>query len=203
MTDEPDQDTADGRAAALLEMARADAETREALAKAGALFGGYHPQMRAVHEANADRLMTLIDRHGWPLAGNVGDDAAEAAWLICQHAISRPEVMRRGLVELDRAAADGEAPRWQAAYLGDRVRALEGRLQIYGTQLDWGGDGVLRPLPIEDEAGVDARRAEAGLAPLVRKRKPEPGETPPPDLDAWREGQRAMRVEAGWPVADG
>lgn len=195
-------DPADQIAAALMEMARADVETREALAASGALFGGYHPEMRAVHEANADRLLSLVEAGGWPLARYVGEEAAEAAWLIAQHAVSRPNVMRRSLAELDRAAAAGDAPGWQAAYLADRVRVLEGRPQRYGTQRDWSDDGVMRPLPIEDEADVDARRAAVGLAPLVRERALEPGDTAPPDIKAWREGQRAMRAEAGWPVPD-
>ena len=51
----------------------------------------------------------------------------------------------------------------------DRVLLGEGKKQIYGTQLrsgrDTGGQWVLEP--IEDEAGVDARRAAVGLPPLA------------------------------------
>jgi hypothetical protein len=48
------------------------------------------------------------------------------------------------------------------AYLTDRVRLSQGLPQIYGTQ--WGFDN--KPQPIEDEAGVNARRAAVDLEPL-------------------------------------
>jgi hypothetical protein len=52
--------------------------------------------------------------------------------------------------------------------LTDRIRVLEGRAQLYGTQFDWDQNGVMSPLPIEDEPGVDQRRAQLGLEPLAQ-----------------------------------
>ena len=42
--------------------------------------------------------------------------------------------------------------------------------QLYGTQFTV-VDGQWKPRPLEDEANVDKRRAEAGLPPLAEYRK--------------------------------
>jgi hypothetical protein len=75
------------------------------LARDGSLFEGYSPEMERVHLENATRLEAIIVRHGWPGLSAVGADGAEAAWLVAQHAISRPAFQRRCL-ELLRAAVD-------------------------------------------------------------------------------------------------
>lgn len=188
----------------LTDMARRDTELRGRLAASGALFDGYHADMRALHEANAARLMRIVDAHGWPDEAAVGAEAAEAAWLIAQHAISRPETMRRCAALLADVVARGGAPGWQLAMLTDRIRTLEGRRQIYGTNFDWDAQGVLSPLPIEDEAGVDARRAALGLNTLaqrtaeMRARAAVECETPPADPAARRAEAERWAAETGW-----
>ena len=52
------------------------------------------------------------------------------------------------------------------AYLHDRIAAAEKRKQRYGTQFEG-----LEPMPIEDEANVDARRREVGLEPMSELRR--------------------------------
>lgn len=190
--------------AELLAMAAEDLRVREELAQDGALFDGYHPRMREVHERNAARLEAILDRHGWLGRSLVGDAAADAAWLVLQHAIGNPALQRRGLAALTVAAAAGEALRLQVAMLEDRIRCNEGRGQRYGTQLDWDEHGLLSPLPIEDEAGVDARRAELGLSPLAdhvrRKRElaEQSGERPPSDWHARERSKEEWLRQTGW-----
>ncbi len=154
----------------LLAMAEEDRRVRAALAADGSLFEGYHPRMRATHDGHAARLALIFDRHGWPGWSRVGADGAEAAWLIVQHAIAQPALQRRALSALLDAAERGEVPPWQPAMLEDRIRVFDGRLQRYGTQLDWNAEGTLAPLPIEDPAGVDRRRRSAGSCWRWRKR---------------------------------
>jgi len=185
-------------------MAAEDLRVRGELAADGSLFQGYHPRMREVHDRHAARLSQVLARHGWPGRSLVGEDGAEAAWLVLQHAIGHPALQRVGLRLLSQAVAAGEAPPAQAAMLEDRIRIHEGRPQRFGTQLDWDRNDELSPLPIEDEEGVDARRREAGLAPLaehvrrVRERASEEGDGPPADLEARREAQEAWLRETGW-----
>jgi hypothetical protein len=69
----------------LLSMRARDEQVRGELMADGSLYEGYHPRMEEVHRANASALRSVIDMHGWPHAGLVGGEGAEAAWLIAQH----------------------------------------------------------------------------------------------------------------------
>ena len=188
----------------LLAMAGEDLRVRAELASDGSLFDGYHPRMRAVHDANAGRFAAILGEWGWPGEPQVGREAAEAAWLIVQHAIAQPALQYRALQALREAVARGEAPVLHAAMLEDRIRTLEGGPQRYGTQFDWDEAGRLSPLPIEDRDTVEERRRAVGLGPLeeaVRAQREAAragGERPPRD---WTERQRAMEqwlCEVGW-----
>lgn len=186
----------------LLAMSERDLTMRERLAKDGSLFDGYHPEMQAVHEQNAAALDALIRRHGWPTTAMVGDDGAEAAWLIAQHAISLPDFCRRGLAELQRAAEAGAVPKWQPAYLEDRIRFLEGRPQLYGTSFDWDYQGLMSPTPIEEGESVDERRAAIGLAPLAeataRHRADSQREPRPADIGQRQADMDVWAHKTGW-----
>ncbi len=151
----------------LISLAARDLETRERLAADLSLFDGYHPEMQAIHEKNAAIVDEVIKERGWPTCDMAGDDGAEAAWLIVQHAIGRPEFQRRCLKLLEQAASEGSVPLWQPAMLLDRILVFEGQPQVYGTSFDWDEAGLMSPRPIADPALVDRRRAAAGLAPLA------------------------------------
>ena len=154
--------------AELLEMGRGDLALLKDLARDGSLFRGYHPRVEALHQRHATRLAALIDAHGWPGRSRVGEEGARAAWLILQHAIRNPPLMRRGLTLLQGGASKGEVSPLDVAMLEDRIRTFEGRPQRYGTQFDWDEHGRLSPLRLEDPAGVDARRRAIGLGSLAK-----------------------------------
>ncbi len=182
----------------LLAMAAEDGRVRQALLGEGVLFDGYHPRMVAVHRAIAGRMIEVIDAGGWPGASRVGQDGAEAAWLMVQHAIGEPELQRHALRLIQEAVQAGEAPAWQAAMLEDRIRMFEGRPQIYGTQLERGPDGRARPYMLEDPAGVEERRREVGLDPLqdvLARSEPSPV---PRDPEAFERGYQAWLRRVGW-----
>ena len=88
--------------------------------------------------------------------------------------------------------------------LEDRIRSFEGRPQRYGTQFDWDEQGRLSPLPLEDPAGVDARRRTIGLGALAhdlrRRRKAIPRglERPPADWAARRRDMAEWLRQVGW-----
>lgn len=178
-------------------MAEADLALRTSLAADGSLYQGYHPRMRAVHEAHADRLAAIIDEQGWPGADLCGADGAAAAWLVVQHAISRPALMRR-VRDLARDTALLLPAQW--AMLDDSIAVFEGRGQLYGTQFDWDADGVVNPLPLTDAESVDARRAAVGLPPLAEtlaRHRAEAGD-PPTDPAARRAEAAAFARAVGW-----
>ena len=187
----------------LLLRAAEDERVREELARDGSLYQGYHPRMEEVHTRNAARLAEILDQHGWPGISLAGDDGEEAAWRIAQHAICDPSLQRRTLQLLQQAPAH-EAPRWQLAYLVDRIRTLEGRPQVYGTQFDWDEQGEMSPLPIEDPEHVDQRRAAMGLDSLAQRTfamrtQARSGTEPRPcDLAARRREMDAWARKVGW-----
>jgi hypothetical protein len=189
----------------LLALAALDLRVREELARTGELFAGYHPRMAAVHRQNAERLQAIVQAIGWPTVERVGAEASEAAWLVLQHAIGEPELQRGMLPVIWEHVRRGEVPGWQAAMLEDRVRALEGRAQRYGTQMDWDEHGELVPWPAVEEAeGVDRRRAALGLRPLSealeeqRRRTAAEGEHAPEDLELRRRDMQAWARAVGW-----
>ena len=185
-------------------MAEEDQRVRADLAWDGHLFRGYHPRMAEVHSRNAERLREIIDQHGWPGRTLVGDRAERAAWLILQHAIAYPQLMRSGLDLIREASERGEVSRAEVAVLEDRIRILEGRSQLYGTQYDWDDRGEMSPLPIEDSKGVDERRLAIGLPRLresttrVREGTKAAGELPPGDLLQRRREAETWAHLVGW-----
>lgn len=158
--------------AELLRMAADDANTREALLKAGQLpRDSYSPVMREVHVHHNVRMRELVAAHGWPGRSLVGEDGGEAAWLIVQHAVLDAEFQGACLPLLEASVASGDAPAWQYAYLLDRVLLARGEPQVYGTQYMWDGGGKSVPWRIADPAGVDARRRAIGLPTLEENTK--------------------------------
>jgi Family of unknown function (DUF6624) len=189
----------------LLKMIHHDEVVREKLAQTGELFVGYHPKMAEVHRQNAKRLDEIVTQYGWPDEAVVGKDGAEAAWRIVQHAIDQPDFQRRMFARLLEAAAEGRIERWQPALLEDRIRALEGRPQKYGTQFDWDENGQLSPYPeIEDPSIVNELRASVGLPPLEqaiagqREAVKGSGEPIPQDVKKRRAEMEEWARSVGW-----
>ena len=116
--------------------------------------------MRA-DSARTRRLKEIVARHGWLTPALVGKDGVGAAWLILQHS---PDYawQEQMLPVLERAAAAGEMSRTDVALLTDRVLVHRGKPQRYGNSFSF-KDGRLVADPIEDIAGLDARRAAIGL----------------------------------------
>jgi hypothetical protein len=141
--------------------------------------------MDAVDARNGARMAEILAVHGWPGWSLVGEDGAEAAWALVQHADRRPDLQEDGLALLRGAVEAGDASPGDLAYLVDRFLVGRNLPQRYGTQLGGDANGNLVPrTPIEDEANVDARRAEAGLEPLAeymdafRRAMEEPAPSP-------------------------
>lgn len=188
----------------LIAAARRDAETRARLAASGALFDGYHPEMEAVHLENAALLDRTINALGWPGRHALEDEGAAAAFMILQHAISRPDLQRRGLALMLDAIERGDANALDAAYLSDRIAVFEGREQTFGTQFDWDASGLLSPAPIRDPQSVDERRESVGLPPLnesvahMRASAAAEGEHAPADSAQRRADFEAWARRVGW-----
>jgi len=120
-------------------------------------------------EADAQNTMWLdevIQQQGWPTKSLVGEDGAQAAFLIVQHSPA-PQFQKKCLELLERAVKQNEADIINLVYLTDRIRTFEGKPQVYGTQGQTNADGLIIPFPIEDEEHVDERRKAIGLEPIA------------------------------------
>ena len=123
----------------------------------------------AVNERNGDRLAAIIAELGaWPGLRLVGADGADAAWLLAQHADRTNERRAGWLPLLADAVIAGEADPRHLATLTDRVAAVNGTPQTFGTIVTLDADGdVGHPLPVAEPAALEARRAEIGLVPVA------------------------------------
>lgn len=150
-------------------------------------------QLDATIRDNTEWLRGVIRQWGWPGRTLVGEDGADAAWLLAQHSDHDPAFQRECLNLLDEAVAQGEASKKVLAYLTDRVQIKERGTQTYGTQFR---------VPIDDPEGVNQRRKAMGLGSLTAYRML----TPPlfamtlarrVVMDAWRRGWETARML--WP----
>lgn len=101
------------------------------------------------------------DSFGWPDLRFAGV-GSQAAFLVLLHADA--SIQRKYLPMLRDAVKRHDALGDHLALLEDRVRVVDGRSQLYGTQLS---GTPLHFEPIEDPAHVDERRSSIGLEPLA------------------------------------
>jgi hypothetical protein len=187
----------------LMEMKKRDLDVRARLIDERRLYGEYAEEMQQVHIENAHRLDDLVTQYAWPTLSLVGLEGTRAAWLIAQHSICTPDLQRKFLALIADAAKIGEVPKLQVAFLTDRVRAAEGKPQLYGTVLDWDENGELS-CEVEDPANLDARRQEIGLRSFAdelashRREVEAEGGRPPADLMDWKRGRLEWAKRVGW-----
>jgi uncharacterized protein DUF6624 len=117
--------------------------------------------------ARTERLLAIVDEHGWPTIALVGKDGEDAAWAIAQHSDLDPAAQAYFLQWLEAAVDAGEASPGNLAYLHDRVAVAAGEPQRYGTQVQCAPGGPVPATPLEDEAAVEHLRADAGLDPYA------------------------------------
>lgn len=136
-------------------MAEADRAMRNSAIKN---FSHWDASLDKKHTA---ALKRLVRQHGWPTISLVGQKAANAAWLLAQHADHDPEFQESCLAMM-KALPQKEIIPKDIAYLTDRVLVARGQPQLYGTQFWDYGDG-LEPRPIQNESELDQRRKRMGL----------------------------------------
>jgi hypothetical protein len=147
--------TEPGLRAELLEMKAADQRPR-------ADSPTERAELEQANRRNTLRLKEIVARYGWPTISMVGEDGAQAAWLLAQHSDSDRGFQRQALRSIEKLVPAGEAVPRNYAYLYDRLNTP----QRYGTQGTCNSTGLWVPLEVEDEARLDERRAEAGLPPM-------------------------------------
>ena len=110
-------------------------------------------------------MAQIVDELGWPTRTMVGDNGAQAAWLLVQHADHDVAFQRKCLGMMKPLVGQAQVFRGTVAYLTDRVLVNEGKRQVYATQFHTVG-GLHQPRPMIDPVNVDKRRLAMGLTTL-------------------------------------
>ena len=118
-----------------------------------------------IQARNQAELEGLIARKGWPRVGQVGPEAAMAAFLVTMH--SSDGAQKIYLADIKKACEAKELPWERYAAIYDRSLFNDGKPQRFGTHTSYNEQTKTTELyPLEDESKVDEWRRELGLPPL-------------------------------------
>jgi len=120
-------------------------------------------RIATVDAAHAARIKAIFARMGVPDAAAVGRSGVADFLLLVQH--TDAPFQAQVLAKIEPLMQRGEVSRQQYALMTDHVLLAQGKKQRYGSQVEV-KDGHSVPLPLDDAAHVDARRAAMGLKPL-------------------------------------
>jgi hypothetical protein len=145
----------------LLQLAEADQALR---ADFGARITDslYVRQLMRRDSSLATSMRVILDRFGLPTREMVGPAGSDAAMLIVQH--NWP--LQERVLAIAKALPSGQISPERLGMLEDRVLVHQGQRQLLGTQFTVGPNGLFRLEPILDTAGLDDRRAAAGMMPM-------------------------------------
>lgn len=124
----------------------------------------------AIDAASTEMMRTLLGEFDWIDSHRFGERIASRAWILVQHADDHPDFQQLALDRMAAHLASGGVRPADYAHLWDRVAVNTGKPQRYGTQpTACKPDGTLDLRPVEDPAGLDARRRTMGLGPAAEE----------------------------------
>lgn len=123
-------------------------------------------EMARVDFENTQWLKVHVAAKGWPKYTEVGEKAANAAWLLAQHADHDPAFQLQVLRLMEPLLATKEVSAGDYAYLYDRITLKLTGKQRFATQF-WCNEGKMQPRPLEQPDKVDELRAAMQLQPLA------------------------------------
>lgn len=150
-----------------------DQNGRQQLKEVEAIYGVDSKELKALWKMisekdsiNLIKVKTILDTRGWLGEDVVGEQGNTTLFLVIQH--SDIKTQEHYLPMMRQAVKNGKAKESSLALLEDRVALRQGRMQIYGSQIN--RDIKTQSFyvsPLEDPDNVDKRRAEVGLQPLA------------------------------------
>lgn len=149
-------------------------------------------------------LGPIIQEYGWPGISFVGWDAGIAAAESVRYCWSEPEFIRSNMIRVEQACRMGDIPGDWFARVYDATMVYRGKLQVFGTWMEWDKDGAWNPGSVIDEPKLRSRRSLLNLESLEdqikrdREQIVQNGSTPPLDLEMYRSKRAAFFREFGW-----
>ncbi len=126
-------------------------------------------KLHKIYEDHTVKLCQILKTNGWPTTALVDREGVFATFQTLKNAGSF-ELQRDLLPVIVAAVKKDPIQKREFAGLFDRLRVSAGMKQLFGSQaVSMGGFLVL--YPIEDEANVDARRAQYDLSPMAQYKK--------------------------------
>ena len=127
-----------------------------------------HQRVNQIDYDNYQNLRQILETIKSPSVDNIGNDGAQAVFLIAQHSAFDIAFMEEVLDLMQECAETDKDSTYYLGipYLIDRLKMIKGQEQVYGTQFVQLSNSEHVPYPIEDEKNVDKRRSQYGLEPL-------------------------------------
>jgi hypothetical protein len=149
-----------------------DQKYRNQMEMVQATYGGDSKEMLQLEQNMKDadsvdlvKVEAIVSKFGWLGADVIGDQGNSTLFMVIQHADLQPQ--EKYLPIIRDAVAHNKAKASDLALLEDRVALLEGKEQIYGSQLTWNmKTNTFIVAPLSDPDNVDKRRADVGLPPM-------------------------------------
>ncbi len=123
----------------------------------------------ALVNKNTDYIKGLIKAGQFPFITKSSEKAYNAAFVAVQHSNDRQLML--DTVKLLEGASTDDVRKSHLAYLMDRLRIMDNKPQLYGTQFKKDSDGRIVFFEIEQEEDLDKRREELGLGSFEEYKK--------------------------------
>jgi hypothetical protein len=130
-------------------------------------FKAFIARMAKQDTLDVIKLRELEQKYGWATESKVGEEGANGAFLIIQHADAKTQ--RRYYPLFKKLYKKGEISKSNYALITDRILKYKRKKQLYGTQGDYLKiNDTIRGViyTIRNLSKIDKRRAKVGLRPF-------------------------------------
>jgi len=118
------------------------------------------------HVINEKKIIDMLDTHGWPGEGLIGEQGSLTICNVIQH--SDNQIRLKYLPMMKEAVKAKKLQPRLLVRAEDRIATEAGNLQIYGGQMKYYPETkTFNVWPVYDPINIDKRRAEIGLGPIA------------------------------------
>ncbi len=122
------------------------------------------------HVINEQKVIALLDKHGWPTPEMIGTQGNRTICNVLQH--SSLAVRLKYLPMMKKAVLEKKLAPTFLVRAEDRIATDNGDLQIYGGQMKFYPETKsFNVWPVYDPKNIDKRRAAIGLGPIAEHLK--------------------------------